>query len=104
MDLVKKVLESFDKSLRTTRPDLLSALDQGDIKALASGTHSIKASAKVVGAEALFNLCAWMELKYQWNSPVSEKFKAHFQQILLKSQKYFEVLSSIPGERLLGKR
>lgn len=103
-DLVLKILVSFNDSLNTAITQTFACLAANDILGAAKSCHAIKASAKLVGAQALYNLCLWMEIKKKYQSPVTDKFVAQLKQIFLKSQKYFQILSSVPLNKILSNR
>ncbi|MEY4617025.1 MAG: hypothetical protein RJB66_1985 [Pseudomonadota bacterium] len=102
-DLVIKILGSFNASLDQALIQILHHLNERNLKDLSTTCHSLKASAKLVGAQALYNLCQWVEIKERTQSPITEKFANQSRQILIKSQKYFEILNTIPIEKLLTK-
>ncbi len=103
-DLVSKILLSFNDSLNHAMMQTFSCLDEKDIIGAAKACHAIKASAKLVGAQAIYNLCLWLEIKKKYHSNTTEKFTSQTKQIFLKSQKYFQILESNPLDNVLMKK
>lgn len=103
-ELAKKILVSFHKSLQQALVPLLASLDQRDLRELSPTCHAIKASCKLIGAQALYNLCAWAEQKNRLQSPISTKFALQARQILIKSEKYFDILKDVPIEKILNSK
>lgn len=103
-DLVTKILLSFNESLNNAMTQTFACLNENDLLGAAKACHAIKASAKLVGAQAIYNLCLWVEIKKRHHSLTTEKFTAQTKQIFLKSQKYFQILETVPLEKLLAKK
>jgi HPt (histidine-containing phosphotransfer) domain-containing protein len=100
-ELVLKILPSFNDSLNSAMVQTFAYLNENNLIEAAKHCHAIKASAKLVGAEALYNLCLWIEMKKRHSSPLSENFMKKTKQIFLKTQKFFESLTQKPIEMIL---
>lgn len=100
-DFTKKILNSFNESLAKVYEKSLVAIKEDDLLEIAKACHSIKASAKMLGAHDLFHICQWIEFKKNQFTPISQRFKMHFQKRLLETLEHFIKLSQTPLDKII---
>lgn len=101
-DFTKKILNSFNESLTKVYEKSLAAIKEDDLLEMAKACHSIKASAKMLGAQDLFHVCQWVEFKKNQTTPISQCFKLHFQKRLSETLNCFLKLSQTPLDKIIS--
>lgn len=99
-EFIKKILNSFNESLAKVYEKSLIALKEDNLLEISKACHSIKASAKMLGAQDLFHICQWIEFKKNQSSPMSQRFKMHFQKKLTETIDFFLKLSQTPFDKM----
>lgn len=101
-DFIQKILNSFNDSLAKVYEKSLVAIKEDDLLEIAKACHSIKASAKMLGAHDLFHVCQWIEFKKNQLTPISQRFKIHFQKRLSETLECFHKLSQTPLDKIIS--
>jgi len=99
-DLVKNILNSYVESLKKVYDKSVQAALHDDLTEIAKACHSIKASAKMLGAENLFHICQWIELKKNMKLPLSDRFKTYLLTRLSENLEFYRQLSRTPLDEL----
>ena len=103
IEIVVKVLNSFNETLAKSDTELNLFLKEKDLPKLSTLAHSLKTSALIVGALALVDLCEWIEFKNRIQSPLSEKSCSHIKVIFTNTRQYFRELNKLSIANLISK-